>query len=108
MDIIERENSSGTQEHSSKKVEDISSPCHEQIKTKKLNSSVKNKILKFPEGVNYQSAKPILEQIEKDKRTSTNPLEFTREQAIEFINFLPEILRENSFFYKELKKKYDL
>jgi DNA-binding MarR family transcriptional regulator len=78
------------------------------LKHDKSNKIKNSKILNFKkDGVNYQKADDILEQIEKDKQESSSPLDFNREQAIEYLNDLPVFLK-NSFFAIELRKKFNL
>ena len=52
-----------------------------------------------------QESKKIIENIEKDKQNTGSPLDFNKEQALNYLNNLPAFLY-NSFFGTELRKKY--
>lgn len=53
------------------------------------------------EGPQYQEFKP-------QKFKSQSPMEMSKEQAIEFIEHMPQEIRVKSFFVKQLKQKWNL
>ena len=54
-----------------------------------------------------QSSKALQEKLKNDKKNTGSPLDFNKEQAIEYLRDLPEFLK-NSYFAKELRKKWKL
>jgi hypothetical protein len=82
----------------------IADTCHEQIKKNKVtNNSIE--FLRFDK--NIEKTRILLDQIEKNRANSCSPLDFTKEQAEEYLkNLLPEL--KNSYFARELRKKWSL
>ncbi|OGI29301.1 MAG: hypothetical protein A2287_00645 [Candidatus Melainabacteria bacterium RIFOXYA12_FULL_32_12] len=112
LQLIQDEDTSQKSEEITPKSENISPPCHEQIKTKKLNNSVKNKVLDFrqkqQEGQNYISVENTRKYLSEQKSIKpSSPLDFNFKQAKKYLEELPEFLKD-SYFAKELKKKWDL
>lgn len=76
------------------------------------NKEFKNKFSSYnsaqkSNAISIEQTRKLLDEIEENKKKSTSPLEFTKDQAIEYINNLPKELR-NSFFPTKLKQKYNL
>lgn len=80
---------------------------HEQHETKQINN--KNKVLNFQkaDGVKYKSPETTREEINDSKGVKSSPLDFTRDEAIKWLNGLP-VFAQNGYFAKELKKKWNL
>jgi hypothetical protein len=64
-----------------------------------------NKNIELKVDNQVEKTKELLNKIEENKKTSSSPLDFNLEQAIDYIKSLPKELK-NSFFAKELRKKY--
>jgi len=86
---------------------------HEQINSKQINnvsSFKKNNFRSYQnkqEGIIYKSAIPTIKQIEKDKETACTPLDFNENQALEYLNKLPDFAK-NGFYAREIKKKWNI
>ena len=82
---------------------------NELINYKKLQGYEKEDWLKSKRKDIFQKkqTEDLQQKIKADKKNISSPLDFNKEQAIEFINNLPVNLR-NSFFAMELRKKWNL
>lgn len=86
--------------------------CHEQHETKQINNN--SKILNFkkfnnsPEGVNYVSIEKTKKYLDEQKNVKHgSPLDFTLEEARDYLDSLiPEL--KQTYFARELRKKWNL
>lgn len=102
--------------HSSDK--NTQTPCekssqHEQHEAKQINNKnhFKNKFKPYSKLVNevkYKSASQTIQTIESDKNQACSPLDFNKNEQIEYYNSLPAFLRTNSLFAREIKKRWGL
>jgi len=90
--------------------EKITVTCKEQIKENKVFKKDKFKNLSNLKNPNENLAsqtKILLKNIEEDRKKSCTPLDFTYEQAKNYLdNLIPEL--RNSFFARELRKKWNI
>ena len=63
--------------------------------------------MKRKELFHIKASKELKEKLENDKKNCSSPLDFNREQAINYLNNLPAILK-TSYFAIELRKKWNL
>lgn len=75
---------------------------------KQINNNKKNKsVFCRQDGVKYQSAKPIIQQIKKDRTTSINPFA-SKADALKFIKSHPVETELDQEFIKRLCAKFNL
>lgn len=58
-------------------------------------------------GIKYQSANEAIRKIKEDRRKGITPLDFDKEQAINYLKSLPEFAQKG-FYARELRKKWNL